>query len=214
MSNTLTQQDLTEIVTGFRQLYDMRRIMQVNGQNAIVIRDTPDRIALAAKLIRDLDKAKPEVLIHVQVLSADVDRLRDLGILPGQSVSVAFTPRSILQPGTPNVGTTTGSTTSIPQVTLNNLHRLSTADWSITLPGAQANAILTDNNTQIIQDPEFRDHGRRKGFAENRRARSRCHGQLSGWRRRRHYSCESLGEHAIHVSGRWRERGCDTARSS
>jgi general secretion pathway protein D len=157
MSNTLTQQDLTEIVTGFRQLYDMRRIMQVNGQNAIVIRDTPDRIALAAKLIRDLDKAKPEVSIHVQVLSADVDRLRDLGILPGQSVSVAFTPRSILQPGTPNVGTTTGSTTSIPQVTLNNLHRLSTADWSITLPGAQANAILTDNNTQIIQDPEFRD---------------------------------------------------------
>ena len=155
MSNTLSQQDLTEIVTGFRQLYDMRRIMQVNGQNAIVIRDTPDKIALAAKLIRDLDKAKPEVSIHVQVLSADVDRLRDLGILPGQSVSVAFTPRTALQPSSTTSTSTT--TTSVPQVTLNNLKHLSTADWSITLPGAQANAILTDNNTQIIQDPEFRD---------------------------------------------------------
>jgi general secretion pathway protein D len=156
LSNTLTPQDLTEIVTGMRQLYDMRRIMPVNGQNAIVIRDTPDKIALAQKLINDLDKAKPEVLIHVQVLSADVDRLRDLGILPGQSVSVAFTPRSALQPTTPSSSTSTTTATSLAQVTLNNLRRLSTADWSITLPGAQANAILTDNDTKIIQDPEVR----------------------------------------------------------
>ena len=70
----------------------------MNAQNAIIIRDTPDQLALAAKFIRDIDKAKPEVLIHVQVLSANVDRLRDLGILPGQSVSVAFSPRSALQP--------------------------------------------------------------------------------------------------------------------
>jgi general secretion pathway protein D len=155
LSNTLTQQDITEIVTGLRQLFDMRRVVQVNGQNAIVIRDTPDRLALAAKFIRDVDKAKPEVLIHVQVLSANVDRLRDLGILPGQSVSVAFSPRSALQPTTTTSSSTT-STTSIPQVTLNNLHKLTTSDWSITLPGAQANAILTDNNTQIIQNPEVR----------------------------------------------------------
>ncbi len=154
LSNTLTQQDITEIVTGLRQLFDMRRVVQVNGQNAIIIRDTPDRLALAAKFIRDVDKAKPEVLIHVQVLSANVDRLRDLGILPGQSVSVAFSPRSALQPSTTTSGS--GSSTTTNQVTLNNLRKLTTGDWSITLPGAQANAILTDNNTQIIQNPEVR----------------------------------------------------------
>ena len=98
VSNTLTPQDLTEIVTGLRQLLDLRRIQQVNSQNAIVIRDTPDKLVLAAKIIRDIDKAKPEVLIHVQVLSANLDRLRDLGILPGQSVSLAFTPRTSVQP--------------------------------------------------------------------------------------------------------------------
>ena len=90
MSNTLTPQDLTEVVTGLRQLLDLRRVQQVNAQNAIVIRDTPDKLVLASKIIRDIDKAKPEVLIHVQVLSANLDRLRDLGILPGQSVSLAF----------------------------------------------------------------------------------------------------------------------------
>jgi general secretion pathway protein D len=166
VSNTLTPQDLTEIVTGLRQLLDLRRIQQVNSQNAIVIRDTPDKLVLAGKIIRDIDKSKPEVLIHVQVLSANLMRLRDLGILPGQSVSLAFTPRTSVQPNsttsttstttTTSTTSTTSTSTTIPQITLNNLQRLSTADYSITLPGATANAIATDNKTKIIQDPEIR----------------------------------------------------------
>jgi general secretion pathway protein D len=163
LSNTLTPQDLTEIVTGLRQLLDLRRLQQVNAQNAIVIRDTPDKLLLASKIIRDIDKAKPEVLIHVQVLSANRDRLRNLGILPGQSATLTFNPRTALQPGTTTSTTTSGSTTTstsstttVPQITLNNLQNLSTADYSLTLPGATATAILTDNNTQIIQDPQVR----------------------------------------------------------
>jgi general secretion pathway protein D len=160
LSNTLTPQDLTEVVTMLRQLLDLRRVQQVNAQNAIVVRDTPDKLALAAKMIRDIDKAKPEVLIHVQVLTASVDRLRDLGILPGQSVAVTFSPRTSLQPGSTSTGTgtttTSTSTVSPTQITLDNLRNLSGADYSATLPGATANAILTDNKTRIIQDPEVR----------------------------------------------------------
>jgi general secretion pathway protein D len=166
LSNTLTPQDLTEVVTGLRQLLDLRRVQQVNAQNAIVIRDTPDKLVLASKIIRDIDKAKPEVLVHVQVLSANRDRLRNLGILPGQSATLTFNPSCAVQPGSTSSssGCTTSSTstststssTSTPQITLNNLKNLSTADYSLTLPGAQAQAILTDNNTQIIQDPEVR----------------------------------------------------------
>ncbi|MGD0965329.1 MAG: cohesin domain-containing protein [Candidatus Acidiferrales bacterium] len=167
LSNTLTPQDLTEIVTGLRQLLDLRRVQQVNAQNAIVIRATPDTLVLASKIIRDIDKAKPEVLIHVQVLSANRDRLRNLGILPGQSAALTFNPRCALQPNsssstctstsTSSSTTSTSTTTaSAPTIALNNLRSLSTADYSLTLPGATATAILTDNNTQIIQDPEVR----------------------------------------------------------
>ena len=164
LSNTLTPQDLTEVVTGLRQLLDLRRVQQVNAQNAIVIRATPDQLTLASKIIRDTDKAKPEVLIHVQVLSANRDRLRNLGILPGQSATLTFNPRCAVQPGGTSSSTTctststssTSTSTTTPQITLNNLKNLSTADYSLTLPGAQAQAILTDNNTQIIQDPEVR----------------------------------------------------------
>ena len=176
LHNTLTPQDLTEIVTGLRQLLDLKRVQQVNSQNAIVVRDTPDKIMLASKIIRDIDKAKPEVLLHVQVLQTRLDRLRDLGILPGQTAAVAFTPRTALQASgvststtsttattatttttstTSTTSTTTTSTTGT-SVSLNNLRNIGAADYSITLPGAQANAVLTDSSTRIIQDPEIR----------------------------------------------------------
>ena len=164
LSNTVTPQEITEIVTGLRQLLDLRRLTQVNAQNAIVIRDTPDKLALASKIISDIDKAKPEVLVHVQVLSASLDRLRDLGIMPGQSIAVAFTPRCTVQPNSTSSssGCTTSSTSSSSssttpqQITLDNLRNLAGADYSVTLPGATANAILTDNKTKLIQDPEVR----------------------------------------------------------
>ncbi|MFZ0520720.1 MAG: hypothetical protein WAL95_06830 [Candidatus Acidiferrales bacterium] len=159
VANSMTPQDLTEIVNGLRQLLDLHRIQQVNAQNAIIVRDTPDKLDLAAKVIADMDKAKPEVLLHVQVLSADRDRLRQLGILPSQNVSLAFNPRCSVQSANTDCTSSSSSSTTDTNplsITLNNLKRLSTADYSITLPGAAAEAVLTDNNTKIIQDPEIR----------------------------------------------------------
>ncbi len=148
LSNTVQPQDLTEIVTGLRQLLDLKRIQQLNSQNAIIVRDTPDKLLLAGKMINDIDKAKPEVVVQVEVLQARTDRLRDLGVLPGQQATVAFTPNGTT--------TTTGSTTTSNALSLEKLKHLSTKDYSVTLPGATANAVLTDTYTKIIQNPEIR----------------------------------------------------------
>jgi general secretion pathway protein D len=150
LSNTVQPQDLTEIVTGLRQLLDLKRIQQLNSQNAIMVRDSPDKLILAEKMIRDIDKAKPEVIIQVEVLEARIDRLRDLGVLPGQHASI-----SVIPPGST---TTTGgtNTTSNNALTLNQLRHLTGADYSVTLPSFTANAILTDTSTRIIQNPEIR----------------------------------------------------------
>ena len=120
-------------------------MQQINAQNAIVIRDTPDRVMLAEKIINDIDKAKPEVVIQVAVLQARRDRLRNIGIQPGTSAALTFTPP-----------TASSSTTAATSVALNQLRTLSTADYSITLPGAQANFLMTDNSTHIIDNPEIR----------------------------------------------------------
>jgi len=152
LANTVTPQDLTEIVTGMRQFFDLRRIAQLNSQNAIVVRATPDVLTLIGKVIEDIDKAKPEVVIQVAVLEARTDRLRNLGVLPGQSASVAINPNATT--------TTTGGVTTTPtttnNITFNTLRSLNSNDYSVTLPNFTANAILTDTYTKIIQNPELR----------------------------------------------------------
>src|SRR5713101_2776980 len=150
LSNTVSPQDLTEIQTGLRQLLDLRRIQQVNSQNALIVRDTPDKLLLAEKMIRDIDKAKPEVVVQVEVLEARTDRLRDLGILPGQKATIAINPN-----GTTSSSTST-STTTTSGITLSQLRNLNGGSYAVTLPSLTANAVLTDSNTKIIQNPEVR----------------------------------------------------------
>jgi general secretion pathway protein D len=154
LSNTVQAQDLTEIVTGLRQLLELKRLQQVNSQNAIIIRDTPDKLAIAEKMIKDIDKAKPEVMVQFEVLQARTDRLRNLGVLPGQTATLAFTPNSTTTSSSSGGTGTGGSSTTSNLKPLNQ--PLSTKDYSYTLPGATVNAVLTDTYTKIIQNPELR----------------------------------------------------------
>ncbi len=152
LNNIAVAQDLTEITTGLRQLLDLKRISQVNAQNAIVVRDTPDKLALVDKIIKDIDKARPEVIIQVEILQASTDNLRNLGILPPQSTTVTISPNT----STSSSGSTTTTTSSTNGIQLNQLTHLNQSDVSLTIPSATANFLLTDSSTKIIQNPEIR----------------------------------------------------------
>ena len=45
--NQMVQLNTLNQIVSIRQLLDLRRVQQINAQNAIVIRDTPDRVLLA-----------------------------------------------------------------------------------------------------------------------------------------------------------------------
>jgi general secretion pathway protein D len=157
LSNTVQAQDLTEIVTGLRQLLDLKRLQQLNAQNAIIIRDTPDKLAIAEKMINDIDKARPEVVIQVQVLEARLDKMRNLGILPGQSASIGVVPPGTTTTTTNSGTSTTGTSSTTSNIlTLQNLTHLNGSNYSVTLPSFTANALLNDSTTRIIQNPEVR----------------------------------------------------------
>jgi len=156
LTNTVQAQDLTEIVTGLRQLLDLRRITQVNAQNAIIIRDSPDKLQIVEKMIKDIDKAKPEVVVEVQVVEARVDRIRNLGITPGTTASIQVVPPGTTTTTNNNNNNGTSNTTNNTSITLQNLGHLTGADYAVTLPAFTANALLNDSTTKIIQNPEVR----------------------------------------------------------
>jgi general secretion pathway protein D len=155
LRNTTLPQELTEIVTSIRQLLDLRRVQQINAQNAIVIRDTPDRVMLAGKIIDDIDKAKPEVVIQVAVMQARRDRLRNLGITPPSSVTASFANPSTSSSSSSSSSTTSANGASTIGQLISDPHVFSNG-YSITMPGATASFLMTDTSTQIIDDPEIR----------------------------------------------------------
>ncbi|MGA8086901.1 MAG: M56 family metallopeptidase [Terracidiphilus sp.] len=55
---TTTHEGLTELTTALRQILELQNIQQLNTRNVIIIRDTPDKLALADQIIRDVEKAK------------------------------------------------------------------------------------------------------------------------------------------------------------
>lgn len=137
-----TPQELSEMTTALQQMLELRHVQPLPRDNAILIRDTPAKILLASRLIHDSDRSKPEVVVQISVLQVRRDKARSLGIQPGGSTTVAFTPQA---PGV-----------SDGKIPLDKLAELSAGDFSLTLPNAVASALFTDSATRIIQNPEVR----------------------------------------------------------
>ncbi len=72
--------DLEETVNMLRLVLDLRRLSVVTATGSLSIRDTPERVAAAARLIAAVDKAPPEVVIDVELLEVDRQRLRAYGL--------------------------------------------------------------------------------------------------------------------------------------
>jgi len=144
MTNSVTSTELTEAITTLRTLLNMRYLMSSTAMNAIIVRDTADRVAIAEKIIEDLDKAKPEVLVDAMVLEVDRSLARTLGIVPPQGTAVSVTG------GTGGTGATTGNV-----VPLNRIPRSSSA-FSITIPPATATFLAQSSNTRLLQNPRIR----------------------------------------------------------
>lgn len=154
-------QELTEVANNIRQVTNSRFLFPVPSQNALVVRAEKDQVLLIEKLVNDLDKSKPEIVVDVMVFEASRNRTRNLvasflsGGTNGLSIPFGFTPRAALSvvPGTTEDGEDNGVANAIR---LGNITRLSTNDFSVSLPDAVFTALMTDNNTRLIQSPQLR----------------------------------------------------------
>ena len=155
LSNLSQTSELQDVVNVLRTLLEISKIQQVPSQGSIVVRGTPDQVALAQKLVDDLDKAKPEVLIDVAVMQVSRDKSHTLGINPPTSISVALQP-NVNTSSTSSTSTTTTTPSSTNSINLNSLANLNATDFQVTIPQATATALMTDSDTKVIQNPQIR----------------------------------------------------------
>ena len=159
-SNLGQPTEMQDVVNTLRQILDIQKVQALPAEGAIVVRGTPDQLALAEKVIDDLDKAKPEVIVDVAILQVNRDKAHTLGINPPTSATVALQNNINTTSSTTSTTTTTGastSTTGTPnQVNLNRIGNLNATDFTVTIPQATASALFSDSDTKLIQNPQIR----------------------------------------------------------
>jgi general secretion pathway protein D len=155
LSNAWQQNDLNDVQTALRNVMANAKVYGVPSQNAIVVRATPDELILAQKIVNDLDKARPEVVVDVAIMEVDKDKLRNIGLTWPGSISFALQPPNATTTTTTSTDTTSG-TTSTTALTLNNLANLNANNFAITVGAATANLLMTDSNSKILQNPRIR----------------------------------------------------------
>ena len=145
IGQSATPTDMQDIVSAIRGIVDVQRIQQVPSQSAIVVRGTPSQLAVAQKMIEDFDKLKPEVVVEVIVAQVRHDRVRDIGVVPPQTASVTLKGSG-----------STGSGSNSNNLNFNDLQHLNSTNYGVSLTSVQAQLLLTDANTKILEKPQLR----------------------------------------------------------
>jgi len=160
LTNLSQPTELQDVVNAIRAVLDVQRVQQLLSQNALVVRGTPDQIALAEKLVEDLDKARPEVIVDIAVMQVSKARSRTLGLSPPTSATVTLQ-SNINNTTTTTTDPTTGLPTTSPTtgtqgINLNNLANLNATNFQVTIPSANLSAVMSNSDTKLIQNPQIR----------------------------------------------------------
>ena len=138
----LSNADVKEVIDLLRIVVDVRQISPITATNAISLKDTPERIAAAARLISAIDKARPEVVIDVELLEVNRTRLKEYGL-------------QIASPGSP--GISGSADVNRDNLTLDSLLNLTQADVFLTgVPGLYYRLLKNDVNTRTLASPQLR----------------------------------------------------------
>ena len=133
----LSNADIKEVIDLLRIVVDVRQISPITATNAISLKDTPERIAAAAQLIAAIDKARPEVVIDVELLEVDRTQLKEYGLQFATSGGAADI--------------------NSANLSLQSIKNLTQADVLLSgVPSLYYRLLKTDKSTRTLANPQLR----------------------------------------------------------
>ncbi len=143
----LANADVKQTLNLVKTVVKTRDVFIDEKLNLLIMRDTPDAIRLAEKLIAAQDLAEPEVMLDVEVLEIARNRLTELGIRYPTQVAVGV--QGAAGPGSVTLAETKGR--------LSGIIRL-----DITDPALILNLRKQDGDTNLLANPRIRVKNREK----------------------------------------------------
>jgi general secretion pathway protein D len=144
----LTNADAKQVMNTLKTLLKVKDVSIDEKLNYLVVRDTPEVVALAEKLVANEDKPEPEVILDLEVLEVGTNHLTDLGIRYPEQVSASF------------VGTAGKSGTFGLNEWKNRDSRL--VQMHVTDPAFILNLKKVDTDTNLLANPRIRVRNREK----------------------------------------------------
>jgi general secretion pathway protein D len=135
--NTAAPKDVESLL---KTVLDAKTMVVNERANAIVMRDTPENVRMAEKLVASVDLAEPEVMLEVEVLEISRSRLQQLGITYPSTATLS-TPSNLV----------------INDIAKQNGSTISVSPLSMTI-----DALKTTGVTNVLASPRIRARNKEK----------------------------------------------------
>ena len=141
----LSNADLKETIDLLRVVLGARRVAPIPGINALTINDTPDKVAAAERIVDIVDKRRAEVVVEVEILEVDRNRLKEYGVY--------------LTSGLDASGVEGIAASVFPNPLIKNPSEGPYDKDNLvvsSLPGAVVRLLETDSSTRLLANPQLR----------------------------------------------------------
>jgi general secretion pathway protein D len=130
-----------DVVNLLRTMLETRRMFVNEDLNTIVMRDTPDKIRLAEKIIEANDRQGAEVMLEVEVIEVNKGDFSKYGWNLASGAGDA---------------TASLSVSKSPNINLGNISDLTGSDFILALPSVEVSLIKTNSNAKTLANPKIR----------------------------------------------------------
>lgn len=163
----LNKLEAKKAVNLIRTMLQVKKIYVNEEMNALVIRDTPDVIEVAQKILEANDLPDAEVVLEVEVIEISKNNAESFGLaLSRYAVSTAAAAEGsssfLSDVLVPPVSTSTTPTTNTPTSNLLNYFRWRGFNGFLTVPNATFNFSKTLSNSETLANPKIRVKNREK----------------------------------------------------
>ncbi len=132
----LSNAEVKDVMTMLRSLVGAKNVAANDQLNAIVLRDTADKVKVAERIIATNDKSRGEVVIDVELLQINTSKLRELGVSLDQY--------RVTQTLDPN------------PIRASDLEFINQGNWILSLPSFVYDFVKNSSEAQLLASPQVR----------------------------------------------------------
>ncbi len=137
----LDNAEVKDVMTMVRSLIGAKHVASNEQLNAIVLRDTADKVKVAEQIILANDKAKAEVVVDVELLEINTSSLLELGLSLSQNQLRID----------PDFGGEGGN-----QIRFSDIEFINENNWMLTLPSFIIDFAKSNGDAQALAQPKMR----------------------------------------------------------